>query len=81
MVHQHFKLIDCFTILDNVILGNEKKITKNGLLNRKKAKIEIEKICKEYGFELDLTNKISSLSISQQQKVEILKLLYANEKY
>lgn len=80
MVHQHFKLINCFTILDNVILGNEKKIAKNGFLNRKKAEIEIKKICKDYGFKLNLTNKISSLSISQQQKVEILKLLYANAK-
>lgn len=80
MVHQHFKLINCFTILDNVILGNEKKIAKRGLLNRKKAKEEIEKICKEYGFKLDLMCKISSLSVSQQQKVEILKLLYANAK-
>ncbi len=80
MVHQHFKLINCFTILDNVILGNEKKIAKNGLLNRKKAKEEIEKICKEYDFKLDLTCKISFLSVSQQQKVEILKLLYANAK-
>ena len=78
MVHQHFKLINCFSVLDNVILGNEKKIAKNGLLNRKKAQIEIEKICKEYDFKLDLTMKISSLSISQQQKVEILKLLYAD---
>ena len=80
MVHQHFKLINCFSILDNVILGNEKKIAKNGLLNRKKAKIEIEKICKEYDFKLDLSNKISLLSIGQQQKVEILKLLYADAK-
>ena len=81
MVHQHFKLINCFTILDNVILGNEKKIKKKCLLlDRKKAKIEIEKICEEYGFKLDLTSKVSSLSVGQQQKVEILKLLYANAK-
>lgn len=80
MVHQYFKLINCFSILDNVILGNEKKIAKNGLLNRKKAKIEIEKICKEYDFKLNLSDKISLLSAGQQQKVEILKLLYADAK-
>lgn len=80
MVHQYFKLINCFSILDNVILGNEKKIAKNGFLNRKKAKIEIEKICKEYDFKLNLSDKISLLSVGQQQKVEILKLLYADAK-
>lgn len=76
MVHQHFKLIDNYSVLDNIILGSE--ITVAGFLNRKKAKEKITSLIKEYGFNVDLNAKVSTLTVGQQQKVEILKVLYRN---
>lgn len=76
MVHQHFKLIDNYSVLDNIILGSE--ITVAGFLNRKKAKEKITSLIKEYGFNVDLNTKVSTLTVGQQQKVEILKVLYRN---
>lgn len=76
MLHQHFMLIDDFTVLENVILGSEK--TKNIKIDFDESrKILIEYINK-YNLDLSLDKKISELSISEQQKVEILKLLYRN---
>jgi len=76
MVHQHFMLIDDFTVLENVILGDE--ITKsNGIsIDFKKAGIELNEIIDKYDLGLDINKLISEISIGQQQKVEILKLLY-----
>ncbi|HBP43079.1 MAG TPA: heme ABC transporter ATP-binding protein [Clostridiales bacterium] len=74
MVHQHFMLIDVFTVLDNIILGAEPN--EIGFVKRKEAKEKISKICKKYGFDLDLNSKIEDLTIGAQQKVEILKMLY-----
>jgi simple sugar transport system ATP-binding protein len=74
MLYQHFMLIDDFTVLENVILGSEpvKSIT----LDTKAARILLEELITTYSLGLDLDKKISACSISEQQKTEILKLLY-----
>lgn len=74
MVHQHFMLIDDFTILENVILGNE--VTKGIKLDFTGAQNIINNLIKKYNLGLDLHKKVSEISISEQQKVEILKLLF-----
>lgn len=76
MVHQHFMLTDDFTVLENVILGNE--ITNGLALDFGKTKIILNELIEKYYLGLDLNKKISQISISQQQKVEILKLLFRN---
>ncbi len=74
MVHQHFKLVKPFTIAENITLGNE---IKTGLfINQKKANEKVQKIIDQYNFSLNATEKISNLSVGQQQRVEILKMLY-----
>ena len=72
MIHQHFKLVDVFTTVENVVLGleDEKKI------DLKAAAAKIEKICADYGFECDPWQKIYDMSVSQKQTVEIIKVLY-----
>ncbi len=75
MVHQHFKLIDTLSVLDNVILGSE-GATQLGIINRKKITKELKKIIQEYGLNINLKSKISKITVGQQQKTEILKLLY-----
>lgn len=73
MVHQHFHLSEKHTIFENIILGY-KKI---GIIpDRKKLQKEINEISKKYDFNLNLTHKIWQLSISEQQKVEILKIIF-----
>ncbi len=74
MVHQHFKLINVYTLLDNIILGAEK--TKYGFLNRKIAKEKIERLAKEYNLPVNLNTKVNAASVGEQQRAEILKLLY-----
>ncbi len=74
MVHQHFKLVKNFNIFQNITLGSE--ITKGIFLDNKKAKLEIQNLIDKYNFKLDVSKKISDLSVGQQQKVEILKMLY-----
>lgn len=76
MVHQHFMLIDDFTVLENVILGNE--ITKGLKLDFEKIKNDLNSLIDKYNLGLDVDQKISEISISEQQKVEILKLLFRN---
>src|SRR5574344_1598727 len=74
MVHQHFMLIEPFTVTENIILGYEGS---NGLfLDRKKAKAEIEKLSSDYGLYVDADAKIEDISVGQQERVEILKALY-----
>lgn len=74
MVHQHFMLAHSFTVLENIILGHE---TTNGpLLNLKKAREEVLALSKKYGLRVNPDAKISDITIAQQQKVEILKVLY-----
>ena len=74
MVHQHFKLIEVFTVLDNIILGAE--TTKLGFLQKKEARKKVEEISKKYGLSVDLDAKVEDISVGMQQRVEILKMLY-----
>ena len=74
MVHQHFKLIDVFTVLDNIILGAEE--TKCGFLKKENARKKVEELSKRYGLAVDLDAKIEDISVGQQQRVEILKMLF-----
>lgn len=76
MLHQHFMLIDDFTVMENVILGSEK--TRNIRIDFEESRRILEEYIKKYNLDLNLDKKISELSISEQQKVEILKLLYRN---
>ena len=71
MVHQHFKLVEVFSSLENIILGDENK-----RLNMKKARANVMELCAKYGFEIDLDKKIYNMSVSEKQSVEIVKVLY-----
>lgn len=75
MVHQHFSLVQRFSVLDNMILGLP---SEGPVLNREKAKERILELAGKYGLEVDPLAQISSLSVGQQQRVEILKALYRN---
>lgn len=70
MIHQHFKLVDIFTAVENVALGLEEKVS------IKKVAARVEEICKKYGFELDPNQKVYNMSVSQKQTLEIIKVLY-----
>lgn len=72
MIHQHFKLVDVFSAVENIVLGIEKK----GKYNLKESAKQIKKICDTYGFEIDLNKKIYEMSVSEKQTVEIIKVLY-----
>lgn len=74
MVHQHFKLIEVFTVLDNIILGAED--TKCGFLQRKAARAKLEELSNKYGLFVDLDAKVEDISVGMQQRTEILKMLY-----
>ena len=74
MVHQHFKLIDVFTVLDNIILGAED--TKCGFLSRKEARRKVNDLIDRYGLKVDLDAKVEDITVGMQQRVEILKMLY-----
>ena len=74
MVHQHFKLIDVFTVLDNIILGAED--TRLGFLSRKAAREKVLALSERYGLKVDLDAKIENITVGMQQRVEILKMLY-----
>jgi general nucleoside transport system ATP-binding protein len=74
MVHQHFMLVDTFTVTENIILGKE--TTKGGVIDIKTAEEEVRKISERYGLAVDPQAKISDISVGMQQRVEILKTLY-----
>ncbi len=74
MVHQHFKLIDVFTVLDNIILGAED--TRMGFLSKKNARKKVLELSERYGLRVDLDAKIEDITVGMQQRVEILKMLY-----
>ena len=74
MVHQHFQLIDVFTVLDNIILGAED--TKLGFLQKKNARAKIQALSERYGLKVDLDAKVEDITVGMQQRVEILKMLY-----
>lgn len=76
MVHQHFKLVENFTVLENIILGVEPN--KLGFLERKKAKERVLALSEQYGLQVDPDALIEKISVGMQQRVEILKMLYRN---
>lgn len=74
MVHQHFKLVEVFTVLDNIILGSE--TIKKGFVDRKVAREKIINLSQKYGLAVDPDAKIEDITVGMQQRVEILKMLY-----
>jgi len=74
MVHQHFMLVDVFSVLDNIILGSE--TVKNGFLDRKSARKKILELSSRYGLSVNPDAKIEDITVGMQQRVEILKMLY-----
>lgn len=70
MIHQHFKLVDVFNAVENIVLGMEEKY------DLKAASEKIQAICKRYGFNIDLNKKVYEMSVSEKQTVEIVKVLY-----
>ena len=74
MVHQHFKLVECFSVLDNIILGVED--TKNGLLQRDQARKKVMALSEKYNLQVDPDAIIEDISVGMQQRTEILKMLY-----
>ena len=74
MVHQHFKLVECFSVLDNIILGVED--TKNGLLQRDKAREKVMALSQKYGLQVNPDALVEDISVGMQQRTEILKMLY-----
>ena len=72
MIHQHFKLVDVFTAVENICLG-----LKGGVvLDKKAVAAGVKEICDKYGFEVDPNQKVYSMSVSQKQTLEIVKALY-----
>lgn len=74
MVHQHFKLVHNFTVLENIILGVEEK--QKGLLFMGNARKKVKALSKKYGLNVDTEALISDITVGMQQRVEILKMLY-----
>jgi ABC-type uncharacterized transport systems, ATPase components len=72
MIHQHFKLINILTAAENIILGLPGKES----LKMQQVENEINKLTKQYGFDLNPSQKIYDMSVSQKQTVEIVKVLY-----
>ena len=75
MVHQHFKLVECFTVLDNIILGME-PTGKTGLLQKQQARQKVLALSEKYGLKVDPDALIEDISVGMQQRTEILKMLY-----
>ncbi len=76
MVHQHFKLVEIFTVLENIVLGIEPN--KRGFLDMKEARDKVLALSKQYGLFVDPDAIIEKISVGMQQRVEILKMLYRN---
>ncbi len=74
MVHQHFKLVDVFTVLENIILGVE--TTKHGFLSKKEAREKVMKLSENYGLNIDPDALVENITVGMQQRTEILKMLY-----
>lgn len=72
MIHQHFKLVDVFIAAENIALGVREK----GRYNLREIKKRIEEICRKYGFEMNPDQKVYSMTVSQKQTLEIIKVLY-----
>ena len=74
MVHQHFKLVEIFTVLENIILGVEPN--KMGFIQKKEARQRVVELSEKYGLKVDPDALIENISVGMQQRVEILKMLY-----
>ena len=74
MVHQHFKLVECFTVLDNIIMGVEP--TKHGFLRKAEAREKVLALSEKYGLHVDPDALIEDITVGMQQRTEILKMLY-----
>ena len=74
MVHQHFKLVECFTVLDNIILGVE--TTHAGILQKAEARKKVNELSERYGLSVDCDMLIEDITVGMQQRTEILKMLY-----
>ena len=74
MVHQHFKLVDVFTVLDNIILGVEPNTA--GFLKKKQAREKVLKLSETYGLGVDPDALVENITVGMQQRTEILKMLY-----
>ena len=72
MIHQHFKLVDVFSATENIVLG----LNEGGKYDLKTANAQVQEICERYGFDIDPTKKIYTMSVSEKQTVEIIKVLY-----
>ncbi|MCQ2567143.1 MAG: ABC transporter ATP-binding protein [Mogibacterium sp.] len=75
MVHQHFKLVDVFTVLDNIILGAE-TTGPLGWLKKKESREKVIELSQKYGLNVDVDAKVEDITVGMQQRVEILKMLY-----
>lgn len=76
MVHQHFMLIPAFSVLENIILGDEPN--KKGRIDYKKAAQDIERLADKYHLQIDINAKVADITVGMQQRVEIMKALYRN---
>ncbi|NLB89808.1 MAG: ABC transporter ATP-binding protein [Clostridiales bacterium] len=74
MVHQHFKLVENFTVLENIVLGVES--VHHGFLEMKKARENVNQLSQLYGLTVDLDAKVEDITVGMQQRTEILKMLY-----
>ena len=74
MVHQHFKLVECFSVLDNIILGVE--TTKGGFLQKADARKKVVELSEKYGLAVEPDAIIEDITVGMQQRTEILKMLY-----
>ncbi len=74
MVHQHFKLVECFSVLDNIILGVEPN--KMGFLKKAEARKKVNELSQRYGLSVDPDALIEDITVGMQQRTEILKMLY-----
>ena len=74
MVHQHFKLVECFSVLDNIIMGMEP--TKHGFLQKKEAREKVMALSEKYGLQIDPDALVEDITVGMQQRTEILKMLY-----
>ena len=75
MIHQHFKLVDVFTAMENIVLGTPGKLP-----GKKALKAQVKELCANYGLEIDPEKPVYEMSVSEKQTVEILKVLYRGAK-
>lgn len=74
MVHQHFKLVEVFSVLDNIILGVEPNVA--GFLRKKEAREKVMALSEKYGLNVDPDALVENITVGMQQRTEILKMLY-----